>query len=213
MTNQTDRCRLTAIAAAVCAVACASDPPAVADAGSTTVGTGAGREFAGALTRSNTFLAVVGNDTRVNAYACDGQGSTLTVAEWLSGNVANGTFTATSARGSTLTGAYGNGRVTGSLALLGGAAEAFDVPASPGAAGLYRGSVDHGGRTYEAGVIFIADGSQRGAIGGRPIGMVMAEPMIMPSPMIMPDPMGLVTSIGGASVTIPLRPVLNAFAR
>jgi hypothetical protein len=187
-------------------------------AGGSMVGEGMGRQFAGAVSGSDAFLAVVGNDTRVNAYLCDGA-TTVTLAEWMSGDVVGGAFTATSdgAGGFMVAGTYAEGRATGTLTLDDGSTLPFDIAASPGdVAGLHRGSAEMGDQTLEAGIIIDGAGDQKGAIGIRRTG-VMADPMmVIPTPMIMPDPMGVTsvtTTIGGTSITIRLTEALNADAR
>jgi hypothetical protein len=170
------------------------------------VGEGTGRQFAGALTGSDAFLAVVGNDTKMNAYLCDGNISSVTTAEWFRGDVSDGVFTASSDSGATISGSYGDGRVTGMLTIAGAAAQAFDLPATPGMAGLYRGSLAQAGKTFEAGVIVDAGGAQRGAIN------VRGTTSIMPTPMLT-DLTSVSTSIEGTSVTIPLNEALNAYLR
>ncbi|MCC7539971.1 MAG: hypothetical protein IT379_27370 [Deltaproteobacteria bacterium] len=174
----------------------------------TQVGTGTPRQFAGALGTANAFLAIVGNDTRVNAYVCDGM-DTITYAEWFEGDVVDGTFELTSEGGLRLAGAYGDGGASGTLTLPGGSAQSFDIPLSPGAPGLYRGSLEMDGTRYEAGLIAIASGEQRGGVGLQPP-PASGSPTVPIPEIDLTNPNANIASI---NVTIPLREALNAYAR
>lgn len=105
-------------------------------------------------------VAVAVKDGRASAYLCDGK----TLEAWLNGPVQGSSVTLTGKNGSTLTGSYTDGRLSGNVT-VGGLSWAFSATPSKSPAGVYRARKG----TADAGWIVYPDGSQTGVqnVGGQ----------------------------------------------
>lgn len=104
-------------------------------------------------------VAVAVKDGKASAYLCDG----TKLESWLSGSVQGSSVSLTGKNGSTLTGTYKDGRLSGDVT-VNGLSWAFSATPSKSPAGVYRARKG----TADAGWIVYPDGTQTGVqnIGG-----------------------------------------------
>ena len=143
----------------------------------------AATSFAGPIQGSNLVLAVVTGPASATAYLSDDD----RVAEWMKGELREGSMTLTSSGGARLEGSRTASSVSGSLTHEGKTYQ-FSLPAVSGEAGLYRYEGEYEGEQALAGWIVLPDGREAATIKttkgvreapGR--GTLFARPVISPS--------------------------------
>lgn len=148
------------MAAAVLALAaCGSTPPDSATTGAHTAAKGS---YVARIAGTGAFLALVSDGRRLTGYLCDGR----RVSRWLTTTaLEQGRVALTARDGERLgTATLASGVVRGQLE-LDGSVHAFHAVRARGQAGLYRATVERGGRVRaDAGWVVLADGSQRGTV-------------------------------------------------
>jgi len=115
--------------------------------------------YAGPVAGGAASVAVAIRDGRAIAYLCDGR----KVEAWLQGTAADGLLNLAGAKGATLTGAYGNGVVSGSVNAS-GRVWTFRVAKVQPPSGLYRLATTVAGASVVGGWIVGPDGKVVGLL-------------------------------------------------
>jgi hypothetical protein len=147
------------------------------------------------------FVGIVGNDTAMTGYVCDGDDSAVTVARWFDGPVQGGAFDLGDGDGARLSGQLdGTTSAAITVELPGEDAVELTVGAAAGEATLLRGEVDE----FLGGWIFLEDGDARGAVSNRTLGtsQIMVIAVSARSVTFLAD---------GVEVTMPIDQYINAY--
>jgi hypothetical protein len=151
------------------------------------------------------FVAVVGNESSMTGYLCDGTDAGVTVSRWFDGAVEGGAFDLDDGDGARLAGQVSATSAAITIELPG--EDPVELTAG-GDATLLRGEVTEGD-AFLGGWIFVEGGEVRGTVsnvsGGPP-----------PTGIVSPrDPASKTASfvVNGAQVTLPVDSYINAYLR
>ncbi len=115
--------------------------------------------YAGNVTGGGATIAIAVKGGKAVAYVCDGKSAEA----WLQGTAENGRLALTGAGNASLTGTYGNGVASGSVAAT-GKQFAFSVKSVKAPSGLYRAAANVRNAQVVGGWIVLEDGRQVGVL-------------------------------------------------